>query len=164
MLRLSIVRHAKSSWADAGRPDFERPLNERGRTDAPRMAARLRAEGLVPDRLLSSPALRAITTARIFAGVFGHEAETVALDSRIYEASVDNLYEVLRTQGSGAAHLMLFSHNPGLSELAMSLAPCPFSDMPTCAVASFDLDIRRWSALAPQLGRLTHYRFPKDGS
>lgn len=163
MLRLSLVRHAKSSWAEAGRPDFERPLNDRGRADAPRMAARLGPLGLVPDRILSSPALRAITTARLFAGGLGIDVQAIAIDARIYDASSDALLEVIRSQGDNARHLMLFGHNPGLSDLADRVGDSRFGVMPTCAIATFDLDLRRWSGLAGGLGRLSHYLYPKDG-
>lgn len=163
MLRLTLVRHAKSSWDSPAPTDFERPLNERGRRDAPVMATRIREAGLVPDRLLSSPALRAISTARIFAEVLGSPAEGIQLDSRIYDAGASTLLEVVRGLGATVGHLMLFGHNPGLSEFAQQLADCPFDEMPTCAVAALDLDARRWSGLAPRCGRVTHYLYPKDG-
>lgn len=164
MLRLSLVRHAKSSWESPGLIDFQRPLNERGRRDAPAMAVRIRDAGLVPDRLLSSPALRAISTARVFAGVFGIAEDDIQLDSNIFEASVGALLEVVRGFGSIAPHLMLFGHNPGFSEFAHQLADCPFVELPTCAIAVLDLDARRWSSVAPRCGRLVRYLYPKDGA
>ena len=162
MLTLSLVRHAKSSWDTPDLPDFERPLNERGRRDAPQMAQRLREAGLRPDRLLSSPALRAISTARIFADTLGLALDDIQLDSRIYDASVATLLEVVRGCGSGATHLMMFGHNPGFSDLVGLLAE-PFEEMPTCAVAVLELDARRWSAVSPRCGRLCQYLYPKDG-
>lgn len=163
MLRLTLVRHAKSSWESPGQIDFERPLNDRGRRDAPVMAARVRDVGLLPDRLLSSPALRAISTARAFAEVLGLARQDIQLDSNIYDASVGALFDVVRGAGGTAAHLMMFGHNPGFSEFAHQLADCPFEEMPTCAVAVLDLDARRWSAVAPRSGRLARYLYPKDG-
>lgn len=164
MLRLTLVRHAKSSWDSPGLSDFERPLNDRGRRDAPTMAARIRDAGLIPDRLLSSPALRAISTARVFAEVLGIPGDDIQLDSRIYDAGLSTLFEVVRGLGTTAAHLMLFGHNPGLSEFANQLADCPFEEMPTCAIAVVDLDARRWSGITPSCGRVARYLYPKDGA
>lgn len=162
MLTLSLVRHAKSSWDSPDLSDFERPLNERGRRDAPQMALRLREAGLQPDRLLSSPALRAISTARIFAEQLGIALDEIQLDSRIYDASLATLIEVLRGSSAGATHLMMFGHNPGFSDL-VSLLSEPFEELPTCAVVVLDLDLRRWSAVGPRCGRVRQYLYPKDG-
>lgn len=161
MRLLSIVRHAKSSWADAGLSDFERPLNERGRRDAPRMAEEFRERLGVPDRLVSSPALRAISTARQFADTFGIDGNGLQIEARIYEASTQTLVYLASGFDDACRHVMLFGHNPGLSELSRFLGPCPFQEMPTCAIAHFELDIARWSDLQAGCGRLQQYLYPK---
>lgn len=163
MLRLTLIRHAKSSWDHADLSDFERPLNPRGRRDAPVMAARLRDSRRLPDRLVSSPALRAITTARLFAAELQMPPEQIEVRSRIYDASLATLVEVVRELDPQARHVALFGHNPGFSELARWLATCPFYDMPTCAVAGLELHIDTWSELASGCGQLHRYLFPKDG-
>ena len=96
MKTLTIIRHAKSSWEQEGLSDFERPLNERGRRDAPVMAARLKQAVGQPELLVSSPALRAITTARVFADVLGISKDSIQLQSRIYEASVGTLLQIIQ--------------------------------------------------------------------
>lgn len=163
MLRLTLVRHAKSSWDDPAIADFERPLNARGRRDAPAMATRVAGLARRPERIVSSPALRAISTAHVFAGALGLPPERIELQPRIYDASRATLAEVVRGLDPGARHVMLFGHNPGFSELAHWLAACPFGEMPTCAVAGFELGVGSWREVDRGCGRLRHYLYPKDG-
>lgn len=164
MLRLTLVRHAKSSWSSPGQKDFDRPLNERGYRDLPLMAERVRQLGRLPDRLVSSPALRALTTARGFAEVLGRLPDEVELRSAIYDASVETLFDVVRALPAATRNVMLFGHNPGFSEFANALATCPFEQMPTCAVASLELQIGQWRELGPGCGRLAQFLYPKDGT
>ena len=163
MLRLTLVRHAKSSWDHPGMRDFERPLNARGLRDAPVMAVRVAELRRLPDRLVSSPALRAISTARVFAARLGVPEDGIALEPRIYDASRRTLAEVVRELDPGSRHAMLFGHNPGFSELANWLATCPFDEMPTCAIASLELQVGAWRELGAGCGRLAGYLYPKDG-
>ena len=164
MRLLTLVRHAKSSWDYEELSDFERPLNERGRRDAPQMAQRANKLLGRPDRLVSSPALRAITTAHVFAESMGLALEEIVLQPRIYEATPQTLVQILRLLDDADPHVMLFGHNPGFSQLANLLAPCPFDEMPTCAVVQLALDIAQWRDAAPGQGKLRHYLFPKDGN
>lgn len=162
MLLLTLVRHAKSSWDYPELTDFERPLNERGRKDAPRMA--LRAQALPPvSRIISSPATRAIATARMFADALGIEFDAVRVEPRIYDASRKTLMDTLQQLEHSARHVMVFGHNPGFSELAHTLATCPFDEMPTCAIAHLQLDLKSWKDLKPGTATLARYLFPKDG-
>lgn len=163
MLRLTLVRHAKSSWDDHQASDFERPLNARGRRDAPVMALRVSSLRRLPDHLVSSPAVRAVSTAHIFAARLGVAEDDIALERRIYDATRTTLVEVVHALPDRARHAMLFGHNPGFSELANWLATCPFHEMPTCAVASFELQVADWREVAGGCGRLARYLFPKDG-
>lgn len=163
MLRLTLVRHAKSSWDDPGLADFDRPLNARGLRDAPAMAARVAALPKPPAQLVSSPALRAISTAQVFAAALGLPPERIERQPRIYEASRATLVEVVRGLDPGARHVMLFGHNPGFSELANWLATCPFDQMPTCAVAGFELGVGSWREVDGGCARLQRYLYPKDG-
>ncbi|HEY9547504.1 MAG TPA: histidine phosphatase family protein [Solimonas sp.] len=162
MRKLTIVRHAKASWGEAEHSDFERPLHERGRRDAQRMAAWAQHAIGIPDRIISSPALRAITTARSFAETFGIDEEQIVIQPRIYEASLSTLMRLLRGFDNDDFHIMLFGHNPGLSELACSLAHCPFDDLPTCAVVQLAFAAKEWQALDTDSGELLRYLFPKQ--
>ncbi|NGY06120.1 SixA phosphatase family protein [Solimonas terrae] len=162
MRHLTIVRHAKSSWDSPDLSDFERPLNERGRRDAARMAMWTRRAIGVPDRIVTSPALRAITTARVFADAMGIAHDHLLIQARIYEASLSTLLRLLRGFDDETPHIMLFGHNPGLSELAGALAHCPFDGLPTCAVVHLELPDKRWEDVAEGGGELLRYQFPKE--
>jgi len=162
MKLLTLVRHAKSSWDYAELNDFERPLNERGRRDAPLMAERARRLLGRPDRMVSSPALRAITTAHVFAEAFELPHDEIELQPRIYEASPQTLLRIVQDLGDADDHVMLFGHNPGFSELARQLAPCSFDEMPTCALAQIELAIDHWKDAAAGRGRLRQYSYPKN--
>jgi phosphohistidine phosphatase len=161
--RLTLVRHAKSSWDYAELSDFERPLNARGRRDAPGMAKRLAAELERPLRLVSSPALRAITTAHAFAEALGLAHTAIRVEPRIYEATRGTLFSLVQELDDADHHVILFGHNPGFSELAQLLAPCSFSEMPTCATATLGFELKRWRELQPHAGTLLRYEFPKKG-
>lgn len=163
MLRLTLVRHAKASWDESQARDFERPLDAGGRREAPAMALRSSNLRRTPDLLVSSPAVRAISTARLFAERFGVAETDIFQEPRIYDASLATLVEVVRSLPGDAPHVMLFGHNPGLSELSNWLATCPFDDMPTCAVVSFDLAASTWAEVDAGGGRLVHYLHPQDG-
>lgn len=161
MRLLTVVRHAKSSWDHPELSDFERPLNERGRRDAPRMATWTREAIGAPDCIVSSPALRAISTARIFAAALGLDPDRMQVQTRIYEATLSTLLRLLRGFDDAHRHVMLFGHNPGLSELVRALADCPFDALPTCAVVQLELPARHWSAVAEDSGALRRHMFPK---
>lgn len=162
MRLLTLVRHAKSSWDDPTLDDFERPLNERGRRDAPRMAAHvLRSLGR-PDRMVSSPAVRALSTAQVFAEACGIETDALRRQPRIYEASADTLLRLVRAFSDNDRHVMMFGHNPGFTELAHRLARCSFDDMPTCAVAQIGFDAKSWLDVDERGGTLRFYAYPKQ--
>ena len=111
---LYIARHAKSSWDDASLSDFERPLNKRGKRDAPFMAEKLKELGVKPDLILSSPAQRAKTTAKHYHEALGSKLE---FDERIYEASLMSLIYLIQEQFEKVDSLMIVGHNPGLTML-----------------------------------------------
>ena len=163
MRLLTLVRHAKSSWDYPELSDFERPLNERGRRDAPVMATRTAKIAPLPERLVSSPALRAITTARSFAATLGMDSDEISVPPKIYDASLATLMRIVRELDDGDRHVMMFGHNPGFSRLAHELARCSFNEMPTCAVARIELEIKTWADACPGCGTLSRYSFPKQG-
>jgi len=159
--KLSIIRHAKSSWDDPVIADFDRPLNPRGMRDAPLMAARLAANGILPDRIISSPAKRAICTARTFAKELALEPAVIEPDERLYLASADTLLDIIRDQDRSVGSLMLFGHNPGLTELVHRLGDCPLSNLPTCACAIFRIDGEDWAGTSRRTAHLEIVDYPK---
>lgn len=159
---LTLIRHAKSSWKDITLDDFDRPLNKRGKKDAPMIGQHL-ASGVIspPDCFLSSPAKRALTTARVIADELGFGGRYILRDKRIYEASSELLLEVLREVDGCCSHLMMFGHNPGFFMLAEELCGFNEENFPTCAVLSTNLDIGEWREITPGCGTAQYYVSPK---
>ncbi|MEJ8823755.1 histidine phosphatase family protein [Variovorax humicola] len=138
------MRHAKSSRGDPSLPDRERPLDDRGLQDAPTMGKRLRKREVKPDLLMSSPALRALTTAQLIADELGYQRNDIALDERLYASSADNLLAIICALDDKLDRVMLFGHNPEFTDLAHRLSS-EITDMPTCAVAEFRFDANVWA-------------------
>lgn len=149
MKTLFLVRHAKSSRDDPRHSDKDRPLNDRGRRDAPRMGERLAKQEVKPDLILSSPAVRALSTTKIIAKKLDYKVKDIVIDARLYAAAADDLLEVIRNLGDKRKRVMLVGHNPELSELAHRFSS-EISDMPTCAVAEFVFDMKSWSDVTGQ--------------
>ena len=144
MKTLFLIRHAKSSWDDTALPDKDRPLNDRGRRDAPKMGERLAKRDVKPDLILSSPAVRALSTAEIIAKKLDYRRKDILVNERLYAVEADDLLDVIHQLGDKVERVMLFGHNPELTELAHRLAG-EITHMPTCAVAELTFDAKSWS-------------------
>lgn len=149
MKTLFLVRHAKSSRDDPLLPDRDRPLNERGMRDAPKVGAQLARRDARPDLIISSPARRALATAEIFAGKLDYRLKDIVVEDRLYAATPDDLLAVVHELDDRVKRVMLFGHNPELTELAHRLS-ARIDDMPTCAVVEFAFDTRSWSNVGVQ--------------
>jgi phosphohistidine phosphatase len=161
MLRLTLVRHAKTEPAHAGQSDWDRALEPQGTRDAPEMARRLRERGLKPDRILTSPARRARSTTALFAEVLGIPESKVITDDRLYLASVRQLLATIQELGGTARHLMVVGHNPGLTEFADEVSgERSLDNMPTCAVYTLEFDIKNWSELELAQGVNAEFDYP----
>ena len=146
MKTLLILRHAKSGWNDSSLEDRDRPLNARGRRDAPRMGDVLRDESLIPDVIISSDAVRAQTTALAVAEAAGYTRDVV-IDQRLYLASPEDLLAVLRVRPDADANIvMIVAHNPGLEDLIAQLTG-ERHDLPTATLVQLALSIDTWDAL-----------------
>lgn len=160
MKTLFLLRHAKSSWKDAGQPDFERPLNERGKQAAPLIGKFMRKQKLSPDIIICSPAKRAAQTiAR--ANAAASFTAPLRYDERIYEASVATLSTLVSQLDESAETVLLVGHNPGLEGLLEALTG-EVRRMPTAALAHVSLDIERWADVREQSGELVRLVKPKD--
>jgi phosphohistidine phosphatase len=163
MKRLTLLRHAKSDWSLPGQNDWDRPLNKRGQRDAPDMARRLRARRLKPDLILTSPAVRALTTATVMARELKVPAAHVIQDERLYLASPADLIAVIRELGGESKHLMVFGHNPGMNECANRLSAGDHIDnLPTCGMFTARFDIRSWADLDWNSGQEAEFDYPKN--
>ena len=163
MKRLTLVRHSKSDWSLPGQQDWDRALNKRGQRDAPEMARRLRARKLKPDAILSSPAVRALATATIMARELKIAPSIVRQDERLYLAGPSDMLTVIRELGGDARHLMVFGHNPGITEFANRLsAGDRIDNMPTSAVFTATFAIADWSELDWGSGQDAEFDYPKN--
>jgi phosphohistidine phosphatase len=163
MKLLSLVRHAKSD-RHTELADHERPLNSRGERAAPEMARRWRRHGLVPDRLCASTAVRAATTARLFAAEFGVASGDVRTDARLYLASPGDLLATIHETPTEIRHLMVFGHNPGISALARMLCPdLPLAELPTAAVCTIRSRAGSWRRFETASLELVACDWPKSG-
>jgi len=160
---LILIRHAKSSWKDASLADRDRPLNKRGKRDAPEMGRRLAARGGAPDLIVSSPATRALATARVIAEAVGCPVDGIVEDERIYMASPAELLEAIRGLDDGHERVFLFGHNPGLTELVNELSEPALDNVPTCGVVELRLAADRWADLSPDKVQRADFDTPKSG-
>jgi phosphohistidine phosphatase len=161
MKTLYLIRHAKSSWEFPHLTDYERPLNDRGKRDAPLMGQRFRARGILPDCLVSSSAARAAETARIIAGEIGFPESEITWSRQVYEAGISSLLKTVEALPDQAESAFLVGHNPGMTYLAEYLSGENISSLPTCGVACMEMDIDTWSLAGREMGSLAFLDYPK---
>ncbi|MEO6637920.1 MAG: histidine phosphatase family protein [Ginsengibacter sp.] len=162
MKTLLIVRHAKSSWQEVGLSDFDRPLNDRGKEDAPRMAQKLLDKKIKIDCFISSPAKRAQKTAKLFMKEYDTKKEELILVPSLYEASSKNFYAVIENFDDDCTTAAIFSHNPGITDFVNSLTEYSTDNMPTCAVFAVSIDIKKWKHFKEGRKSLLFFDFPKN--
>jgi phosphohistidine phosphatase len=160
MKTLWLMRHAKSSWKHPELDDRERPLNGRGRRDAPEMGRRLAAVGPLPERIVSSPARRARDTALAVAQAAGIDSPGPVVDDRLYFRGADGWLDVLADIDEHVRTLLLVGHNPDFSELVAWLAGLDERNLPTAALARFSVD-DDWSKIRPGQAVLTDLDWPR---
>ncbi len=163
--RLVLVRHAKSDWSTAGQPDFARPLNDRGKKDAPVMGQRLKAKGVVPDLILASPAKRAATTAKLIAEAVGYDTEAIRWIERLYHCPAAVFEEVLLTEDipDDVKTVFIFAHNPGITHFANETTEgLNVDNIPTCGVVAVTFDAGHWSDYASVKHTLLFFDYPKN--
>lgn len=157
---LFIIRHAKSSWDYPELDDFHRPLNKRGLRDAPRMAQRFAESFGTADLWLTSPAIRALSTAVFHASACEHSYDRIRLDPHIYAAEFPTLVEVIREIPSHFNSVAIFGHNPGLSDLVRVLTGEAIEDLSTLGTARLALPFD-WAEISPQTAELIEVTTPK---
>ncbi len=168
MLTVSLLRHAKSSWDDSGLQDIERPLGDRGRKDAPRMAAWMAKNGVAPQLILCSPSVRTRQTLDlVLPALKGKPA--VAYEDDFYLASAGTLLKRIRKVEAAVAHVMLVGHDPGMHGLAMDLSgsgkpedlQALAAKFPTAGLAVIAFEARAWAGVKAGNGRLVTFMSPK---
>lgn len=162
MKKLYIVRHAKSSWGDFTTPDFDRPLNERGKKDAPVMAGRLLDKKADIGVFISSPAKRAKATCREFVKVYARDKEEIVFIDELYHASVETFYKVAGSIDDQFKSAIIFSHNPGITDFVNSLAAgAKIDNMPTCAIFAVDIETESWGDFLKAKKKFLFFDYPK---
>lgn len=160
MKTLLLLRHAKSSWKDEKLADHDRPLNKRGKRDAPRMGKLMHEENLVPDLILTSSAIRALSTAELAAEACSFDGE-VQVSRDLYAAGPEAFIEELVVLPDEANVVLVVGHNPGMEELLETLTE-EIQGLPTAALAQVELDIDQWADLEEATGRLVNLWLPRN--
>lgn len=162
---LVLIRHAKSDWGNPDQPDFERPLNARGKKDAPEMGKRLKKKKMIPDLIISSPAMRAATTAKLIAAEVGYDPEKILYIPKLYHCAPE-VFEEIITEGDIADEVktvFIFAHNPGITHFAFETAPSlRIYDMPTCATVGLAFKADHWSDFATAKRTGLFFDYPKN--
>lgn len=158
--QLLIIRHAKSDWAQ-NVSDFNRPLNKRGKSNAPEMSKRLVRKNIYPNQLVSSPALRAITTAKYFADALGIKKSDIIKEPDIYDALTQTLLDVVNKLDNQSDFTALFGHNPGLTQLVNDLSASNIYNIPTCGMALIEFPFDKWEMISRGTGELIFFDYPK---
>lgn len=161
MKTLCLIRHAQSSHSDGLIPDAERPLNKRGKKEAPVMANVLKKNNIQPDLFVSSPAKRALTTAKLFAEQLNYKMEEIEVDSVLYSFQTDQILSFIAATENKVNSLALFSHNPTVTEVVNFLSGENLFSMPTCAIAAIEFNTDHWSDIDTRKGRMIFMEYPE---
>ena len=162
MKRLVLIRHAKAvgyGYDD----DYSRDLRESGVVDAHRVSSELKNRGIFPDKMVSSPALRALKTAQIFAGTFGFDPHNIRKNHNIYEGmTTQEFVETIKILPKESKTVFFFGHNPDFEHYAQNLTTKFMQEVPTCAAIGIDFDVDNWEKVAPRTGLLAFRVVPKE--
>ena len=163
MKRLTLLRHAKSSWTEVSLADHDRVLSERGERDAPRMGKRMAARKVRPSLIIASSAARARVTAKFVAEALKYPTEFLQVDKELYLAPAEKILELICSQENNFSDLLIIGHNPGLTDLVNQLLPSlDIGNLPTSGVVALDFATKKWSELADVSARLVFYDYPKN--
>jgi phosphohistidine phosphatase len=162
MKTITFIRHAKSDWNIEGLADIDRALNARGYKDAHEMAARLMSKKIMLDEIVTSPAIRAISTALIFARLLQITTHKLLINEQLYDTSLESYLQVIASLSNSKHSILIFGHNPIITQTANYLTP-PFTEnIPTCGMACIAFDCEDWKLVKKQKGKLLFYDFPKN--
>ncbi|TGE27349.1 SixA phosphatase family protein [Hymenobacter metallicola] len=162
MKTLYLMRHAKSSWNFDDLSDQERPLNDRGRADAPRMGQALAKRNIQLDLLVSSPAVRAMSTAALVAKELEYPHQQIQVLDPIYRAEVPDLLEIVRQLPDAADSILLVGHNPTITDFANVISPSPLNELPTSAIVCLKFGAARWADIDRANAEFYFYDYPRN--
>lgn len=162
--QLLLIRHAKSSWANFSVKDFDRPLNGRGKKDAPAMAKRLLSKNITIDAFIASPAKRARKTAEWFVKEYKGKKSSIIFFEQLYLASPSAFFDVISKTDDRFETIAVFAHNEGITDFANSLTDTKIDDMPTCSVFAIKIKAKHWSRLGEAEKEFWFFDSPKTVS
>ncbi len=160
---LILVRHAKSDWGNPDLDDIDRPLNERGKKDAPAMAQRLRDKKIKIEAFIASPAKRAAKTARYFAEAFGRKKEDILFKEKLYLAEPTAFYSIIANTDDKFESIAIFSHNFGITDFANMLTEMRIDNIPTCGMFAVKADCATWAEFKEAKKEFRFFDYPKAG-
>jgi len=161
MKTLFLIRHAKSDWNDYEFNDFERPLNQKGLRNAPLMAQRLKLLNVPVERILASPATRAIHTAQIFAEFLDYPVQKIIKVPELYQADTKTFLQTINQLPQEAETVMIFGHNPTITDMIEYLADHKIDKLPTTGIAMIAFDLEDWKMVSRDSGELKMLDYPK---
>lgn len=162
MKTVFLIRHAKSSWKDPSLDDVDRPLNKRGLRDAPFMAKLLKGRGVQPDRLLSSPAKRAHTTATYFAEALGIPPSQIEIRREIYEAFPEDILDLIQELPGALSTVLIFGHNPTFTSFVNKFTEEYIANVPTCGIVHLEAAVDSWGRFDEDNGTVRAFYYPKQ--
>ena len=163
MKTLILVRHAKSSWKDINLDDFDRPLNKRGKKDAPLMGKKLKKRQVIPDLILSSPAKRARKTAKAVAKAIAYPKKKIVFNYKMYHSSAKYLFKMVRNMDDKHKTIMLFGHNLEFNDFAdRLLKKNPVYNIVTTGVYCIKFNVDHWQQIQKKKGEAVFYDYPKQ--
>ena len=161
MKKLLIIRHAKSSWANSNESDFERPLNDRGRMNAPEMAERLVKRKVLPDVIISSAAKRTVETSLLMMKQLGLQQQQLIKKQELYLATPETILETILSLDDAWQTAAIIAHNPGVTDFVNSICEVKVDDMPTCAVYAVQIKTDSWKNFSTAAKEFLFFDYPK---
>lgn len=161
MKQLLIIRHAKSSWANSNEDDFDRPLNDRGRKNAPDMADRLLKRSIQPDIIVSSAAKRTVETSLLMMKQLGLQQQQLVIKKELYLAAPETIMQTILSMDDAWQTAAIIAHNPGVTDFVNTLCEVKVDDMPTCAVYAIQIKTDRWKNFSKAERAFLFFDYPK---
>jgi phosphohistidine phosphatase len=161
MKTLYLVRHAKSSWKYPHLADIDRPLNKRGKRDAPFMGKLLQGKGIVPDVMITSGAVRTELTAAAFVEATNYPLDKLLVNEAVYDATVIGMLEVVKGLKGKWNSAMIFGHNFSYTMFANLYAKPPLDNVPTCGMVAIEFGVDSWSQVTKSNGKVIFFEYPR---
>jgi phosphohistidine phosphatase len=162
MKTLVLIRHAKSDWGFEGLEDIDRPLNERGYRDIDVMRNFLFNKMPKIEQFVSSSAIRAFTTAAMFARKYNYDVRRIELMPSIYHSPMQAYLEAIHGLNNELSTIAMFGHNPGITDIASSISDHDFENVATCGIVALQFDVENWNEIHEQSGELIFYEFASN--